>query len=216
MSTLSHTIAATAGLAIGSVVTFFIVRDKYRKIANDEIATMREYYLKREKSLEKSQDDSKKKTPDSEVIESPEASEAHKKLKKVPKPEFVDYAAPYRLNSDEKKGVVTPTNAPKKDDIYTITEKDFNESDYEIQTLTFYADHVLADDDYNVVEDVVGNIGRDALKGFKEDKNGNIADVIYVRNERLKIDFEIIYDERSYARLAPSWRRIDSEEEDEE
>jgi len=80
---------------------------------------------------------------------------------------------------------------------------EFNESNYETKTLFYYADKVLADDDYQILDDVKGNIGDDALTQF-----GVYADdAVYVRNDILGIDYEILLDEREYFKVSPSSRQ---------
>ena len=65
-------------------------------------------------------------------------------------------------------------------------------------TITYYAgDQVLADDKDQPIRDIRGTVGSVELITF----GGPSGDphLKYVRNEKLEIDFEIVYDRRSYA-----------------
>lgn len=83
---------------------------------------------------------------------------------------------------------------------FTITRDDYfdDEPDYDKLTLTYYvADDILADTRDEIVDDVEGTIGPDALESF-----GHISgdpNICYVRNRERDADFEIVRDERSYS-----------------
>ena len=81
---------------------------------------------------------------------------------------------------------------------YIIGPDDFGEEyDYETTTLTYYADGVLEDDYYVVIdkEEVDDMVGLDSFNHFGEYEK----DTVFVRNERLKTDFEIQRDLRKYS-----------------
>lgn len=78
---------------------------------------------------------------------------------------------------------------------YTISEMEFingGESQEKV-TITYYAeDDVLCDTD-DTAMDILSTVGADAVTHFDELK------VAYARNEKLGIDYEIVYDSRSYS-----------------
>jgi hypothetical protein len=81
---------------------------------------------------------------------------------------------------------------------YIVSKEEFleNEPEYTQDTLTFYAgDDVLADQQDQVVENVNMTVGLDCLRfGYRSgDKN-----VVYVRNDSLERDFEILRSEGKY------------------
>ena len=79
---------------------------------------------------------------------------------------------------------------------YVISPYDFGElDDYSQVELTYYADGTLEDEDYNIVTDADELIGRDSLYTFGEYED----DAVFVRNERLRADFQILKDYRTYA-----------------
>lgn len=78
---------------------------------------------------------------------------------------------------------------------YVISPDEFGQDEsYETISLTYYADGVLADDDDEMVEDVENLVGFDSLNHFGEYED----DSVFVRNDRLKCDYEILLDHRKY------------------
>ena len=91
----------------------------------------------------------------------------------------------------EIEPTLKPTNKP-----YVITPDEFGEiDDYETITLIYYSDEVLTDDDDELVEDVENVVGVDSLSHFGEYE----ADSVYVRNDILKADYELLLDQRNYS-----------------
>ena len=79
---------------------------------------------------------------------------------------------------------------------YIITPDEFGEfDDYETISLTYYADGVLTDDMDEPIEDVDGLVGVDSLSHFGEYED----DSVFVRNDRMKADYEILSDLRNYS-----------------
>lgn len=78
---------------------------------------------------------------------------------------------------------------------YVISEEAWNElPDYEQIALTYYADGKLADSDDDLVENaefIVGTEWRDHFEKFDED-------LVLIRNDALKCDYEIARDVRKY------------------
>lgn len=77
---------------------------------------------------------------------------------------------------------------------YIIDADEFGEYDYETCSLTYYADCVLEDEYGDLVEDADDLIGLDNLNIFEEDS-------LYVRNDRLHKDIEILRDYQKYSDL---------------
>jgi len=171
------------GVTVGSVVTWRYVKKKYEQIAQDEIDSVKEVFSKREVDF----------TEDTEVrIKADNAKE---------KPSIIEYAARLReqgytnySDCDEKPEEVKeePMSVDKP---YVITPEEFgNLDDYEMISLTYYADQILADDNDVIVDDVEDIVGFDSLNSFGEYED----DSVFVRNDRLKCDYEILLDQREY------------------
>lgn len=79
---------------------------------------------------------------------------------------------------------------------YVISPDEFGEfEDYERISLSYYADQILADEDDEKVEDVDNVVGLESLAHFGEYED----DSVFVRNDRLKCDYEILLDQRTYS-----------------
>ena len=82
-------------------------------------------------------------------------------------------------------------------EVYTpqvISPDEFDTNDFKTQTLTLYADGVLADEYDNVITNVDEIVGEESLDHFGEYEE----DTVYVRNEELETDFEILKDDSNY------------------
>ena len=83
-------------------------------------------------------------------------------------------------------------------DPYVISSDEFGFfDDYEEITLTYYADDILADDQDRIIEDKESIIGRDALSRLTNTDD----ETVYIRNEKLKVDYEICYDYKQFAEV---------------
>jgi len=81
---------------------------------------------------------------------------------------------------------------------YIITPEEFgSQYDYDPVSLTYYADGVLTDDNNEEVDDISDIVPVDFADHFGEYED----DSVYVRNDRLCHDYEILRDERTYASI---------------
>lgn len=183
-----------AGAAIGSAVAWLYAKKYYERIANEEIESMKEWVARRVK------DQDKEKEEESEPsIQSPYTPST--------KPDLMDYASKvkdlgyvdYSRRTEEKEETDDEEEVDDTDDyIYVIKPEIFGEEDYEEVSLTYYADGVLTDEQDNPIEDVAGMVGADYASHFGEYED----DSVFIRNDRLRTDFEILADQRKYSNLA--------------
>ena len=84
----------------------------------------------------------------------------------------------------------------EKAKVYVIPPEDFGEYGFETVSLTYYADKVLVDSASNkVISNTDEIVGRNSLETFGEYED----DSVFVRNEDLKKDYEILLDVRKYS-----------------
>lgn len=164
---------AIAGTALG----YYIARQR----CEEEIESVKEAFREDSDREESSVDEN----PDREPID-PSVRPAVK--------EAIDY-----MNTVRKAGYTTapdPIDEDENSDIpYEITPNEFGDIEYEEVELVMFADDVLADGDtYERVEDVDNVVGEDNLQKFGHYEEDRVC----VRNDRLKCDYEIIRDERTY------------------
>lgn len=187
-----------AGAAIGSAVTWKVVKTKYERIVQEEINSVVETFTERANAQDKdeivTEEDSEDETESGHQINWDELED----LDEDENDEacFQEYArlADMYSNNDKKGGVNAMANEVKKEP-YVISPYDFDElEDYKKIELTYYADGVLEDETYEIVTDPEEILGPKALYTFGEYED----DAVHVRNEYLKTDFQILRDYRTY------------------
>ena len=95
--------------------------------------------------------------------------------------------------------------AGDKSSHYVISPAEFGQfEDYEQIDLIYYRDRVLADDKNNEMseEEIENTVGKESLRHFGEYEE----DSVYVRNDRLRCDFAIILDQRTFSESAPLYK----------
>lgn len=174
---LSNALFFAAGAAIGSLVTWKLVKGKYEKIACEEIASIREMY--ESKSAPKSEE---------EEDEDEELDDEEKYEQLIREAQYRKYE-PDTIEEKEDDDMIEP---------YVIVPEEFDENGYETVTLFYYADGVLAYGDNNeVVEDVGELVCEDFADHFGEYED----DSVFVRNDNLETDFEILRDNRKFSEV---------------
>ena len=157
----------TLGVAVGSVVTWKLVKDKYARIAQEEIDSVKEVFSRRNKPEE----------PVEEKDEEP-----------VPEPEEV---AEYKSIINNCGYSVVERVETMHDKPYVIEPEIFGEDpDYETISLTYYADGVLTDENNCIIDpgEIESLIGEESLDHFGEYED----DSVFVRNEERKTGSEIL------------------------
>ena len=171
--TLNNIFMLAVGAAIGSAVTWKIVKTKYEQITREEIDSFKEEYSRRHsvKPIDDAMDEESKEILDDILQEE----------------SYTNYS-----RKDEVKPTVKKDYEP-----YVIDSCEFDTlDDWEAITLTYYSDGVLVDDMNEPIDDVDDIIGCEALTLFGT--NEDDPDTVYVRNERLKVDYEILQDMDRY------------------
>lgn len=185
-----NVIMFAAGAAIGSVVTWKIVEARYERIVQAELESIRETFAV------VGSDDNQEQTDDSDEEGQRECAgqinwEELEDLDENDDDDKAEYADIVRNYTSEKGGAVIVTKEP-----YVISPYDFGEEDgYNQVELTYYADNILEDEDYNIVTNAEELIGPKALYTFGEYED----DSVFVRNEYLMTDFQILKDYRTYS-----------------
>lgn len=183
------------GAATGSVITWAIIREKYKRIADEEIESVVQRFKDREKN-------------DGELIHSSGLS----LVEHYSKDEGVTTSASYtkmvndlgytneemdellqepgvtmeQTEDGEYEVFIEPTDdhtAP-----YTISPDEYGEKeDYDTKSWMYYSDNVLTDEKGEIIIEAENMIG-DALTRFGEFED----DSVYVRNENEECDYEIL------------------------
>ena len=173
---LSKAFIFAAGAAVGSVVTWKLLENKYTQRLNQEIEEIERYYGERHES------------DDPQTEEDVDDTQ-------ITKEEVVVYNTIVANYTGEKGGSETMNVGTPP---YVISPEEFDmEEDYDTESLTYYTDDILADDNDDIIEDVENVVGTDFKNRFGEFED----DTVFVRNERLRTDYEICRDYRPYSNV---------------
>ena len=202
-----------AGVVTGSIITNAVVKEKATREANEkaaeEIAEVREIYrnkTKKEQNEKVAEEESEK------VAE--EESEKVDPLKVKPQTGREDYNSYYKMTQNytsqneekpKRASSISDLNAftyeKSVDRPYIIDPEDYGEEDdYDTMQLTYFmGDKTLVDESADdTIDEPDLHIGLDNLAIFDEFQG---ASSIYVRNDILKMDFEILKDDCAYSDL---------------
>lgn len=177
-----------AGALIGSAVTWRVLKKKYDKLAQEEIDSVIDKFSSMYGETERdNEDESDEEDPTDEYGEDPDNIYDGVETGDEDLDKYNQLVGRY---SGEERNLLR-RNAIKNQRPYTITVDDFGELEgYESVTLYYYADEILAYEDGNVIGNIDDVVGLDAIDELMNDKYG--ADTVFVRNDRLKSDYEII------------------------
>ena len=181
-NTLSKFVTFTVGAALGSAVTWFLLKEKYAKLAEEEIESVRELYSINQNEEPRDDDGTVEIDHDS----NDEIEEVEELVQELG---YINY-------SNTNKPVKEVGNVKRP---YIIEPGEFDTlDDYDVKTLTYYSNDVVTDDYNNVIDnsDLDDMIGLDALSHF--DENAGDEDSVYVRNDVLRCDYEILRDYSDY------------------
>ena len=177
-NTLRNFFIFAVGAAIGSSATWYFVKTKYERIANEEIESVKEAFSPKK----------------SESKEEPESDSTHNMVtyeKMLGNLNYTNYTEV--TNDNDEKGVEEMTE--KKKGPYVISPDEFgNIPEYDAVSLNYYSDGVLANDWDEIIEDVDDVVGEESLTHFGEYE----ADSVFVRNDDAATDYEILRDLRNY------------------
>lgn len=183
-SILSNVVIFSLGAAAGSAVAWYLAKTKYERIAQEEIDSVKEMFAKKKQAIDDEEAEPHYETPTDEEKE-----------------EYAGIVKLYKKGDSESMDIGTPP--------YVIPPEEFGEMDYDTVSLVYYADDVLC---YDLSGEIIYErdevIGEESLKHFGEYED----DSVFVRNDILKTDYEILRDERCYSDAED----VDEDEDDPE
>lgn len=189
---MNKIISFLLGAGCGSAVTYFLVRKVIEKKADEEIESVVITFKNRMDKIEEILNDEQK---EKLGIYSPSKLNKKTEIKDnyQEKVENLGYSVGVDLSEDKSKQV---NYTVKHEDIrpapYVITEEEFGEIGNEEVTLFYYADHIMTDEDENIINDIESLIG-DCLTQF-----GDFDESMYVRNETRETDYVILRSEKNF------------------
>lgn len=175
-SALNKVVIFAAGAAIGSAVTWKLIKTRYERITNEAIESVKEVFGRGKHAESQPVDDTDTEKDKAELTD-------------------ILQNQSYTNYTKQEKGYAGTMDAKKP---YVIAPEEFGEYDgYEIVSLTYYADGILTDEEDDAIEDIESIVGADSLNHFGEYED----DSVFVRNDARKTDYEILLDTREYANI---------------
>lgn len=199
------------GALVGALVTNKMLSKKYTTLYEQEVDELREYYKNKNKQVGREVTDEDRVVAASKVISKPIFERAGETMRKT------SYIS--------EDAVFTPDQSPEDDEPeedeeeymeYESTSKEYAEYDrnkkpyvipldaftdemigYDKITLGYYEeDDVLVDDNEDMIDDIEYVIGYASLDRFGDGSEDE--DIVYVRNERVGSDYEVVRYHKSY------------------
>ena len=182
------------GTAAGSLVTWKFVEEKYKKLADEEIESVKKVFKERQEKISDIASSKNSYGAYKDIIKDLSYGDEEKQEEDKPKADVDLNKIQETLNFNVDKTLEeVKTTEVVKDEIdrskpYVISPEEFGEVfGYETKSWTYYADDILVDEFDQIVEDPELFIG-DALKHFGEYED----DSVFVRDEKSSIDYEIL------------------------
>ena len=192
-----------AGAAVGAGGAYFFLKDKMEAKTQDEIRSVQKSFAHRLDEMEKryeaelSQYKDDKKTAENIVDQNyvPEDKSSYNKE------ELSDFRANHETNYSgtnpetivkEEPSDIYPTEESSREYPFVISPDIFDSrSDNQQMTLTYYKKSNCLVNEYGEELNIYDTVGEESLKHFGEFEDG----VVYVRNNHLGCDYEVILDE---------------------
>lgn len=209
MNKATNLVIFAAGVGVGAIAAIVLTKRKYELMVQEELDSIKKAFSVNKKEYEKTINESEEDEAlhtENEMKEKPSLIEYAKKISEEEK--YTNYS-----NISEETETTESTEEPSSDTDkpYVIEPDDFDTIDgYSTVSLTWYdGDNFLADDNDEVIVDVEDIIGFEALNHFGEYED----DCVFVRNDRLKIDYEVLLDNRNYREVVPPHKWLGATEE---
>lgn len=211
---LAASVSATVGFGLGIGAAFLVLKQRleaeYQERLRAEIVTTRKYLLTTvNREYETPMDAVKALIPDAVVGSLLEPGQT------PPKTDYTKFAKQRTEEAPPKEGEMRAAEASTEDEWkirndenrangrpYVISAEEFAENDgnYAEATLTYYeGDTVLADEQERDVPDINETVGTENLSCFGILSND--PNVVYVRNDKLNLLFEIVWSGGKYREL---------------
>lgn len=167
-----------AGAAVGSVVTWKLVKTKYEQIANEEIESVKETFSSRGKRAEMDPVD------DVSNMSTEEIRDMVQKL---------GYLNDEIMKEKERNKEEDEEDMDYKPEV--IPPEESWEQDYPTITLYYYeGDDTLTDEHGKIISNIDELVGEDFASHFGEYED----DSVFIRNEKHKVYYEILRDYGSF------------------
>ena len=188
-NTVKGLLLFVAGATIGGLVTYKMVKKDEEERIHEQVEEIRDAIHKANGILteEEAEDDAPSNFAPGSIPAKPEIEEV---IKMVKEKKYVDYSDMSKTTDD-----TTEDYEDSESSIYVIPPDRYDEfEDYDAIELVYYADGQLCDENDEPIGDAESKVGKNFADHFGDFE----PDAVHIRNENLKVDYEICMDERSY------------------
>jgi len=187
------------GAGAGSFITWRVLKEQYDVLLLSEIESVKEVYGRGGSDPKEYHGDGTDLVDEGFYTSNSEPPVLKERMKYK---RYVKENTPYNEIRKANEGLLAnlaePEPADKDTSCYVISISQFGaeREDYETLSLSYYeGDDTLADEKDEIIQDVIGTVGEGLLCFGDQSED---PDVVYVRNERLGIDYEIVRLHKSY------------------
>ena len=178
-----------SGLVIGGGVSWVYHKNKYEEIVQEEVESLREH-MKNGKDNTKSEEpaNDKKNTP----MDEEEFNESMEKVEKIITTSRYDTAL-----GDKEEDITNKYKRP-----FVVTPDEFASlPGFDTDSFYYHSDDIIANGKYEMLEEdeIVRILGMTTME-IKEEFGVNEDDAVYIRNMRLKCDYEILRENEEFVR----------------
>lgn len=179
------------GAAIGGLATWQYLKPKYERMVQEEVNIFKKDWSGRDNN----ESESEAEAEDSKIFTREELEEKRDQLNEIRKT-YDNIIEENKYAKVLEKGGSNVID----DEPYVISPLKFAEQDedYEVISLTYFSDGILVDDMGELIDDPESIVGTEFPEHFGEYTED--PDTVYVRNERLMVDYEIQRDLDTYAK----------------
>ena len=174
---LNKSIIFTVGAAIVSAVTWAIVKNKYKKLAQEDIEAVREFYKEKYKNSDEKETVKNKDTDENEEFDDSD----------IPEEYYESYKSVLKSNKYSPDVEEDDENMNKFE---VLSPEEYEECEYPTISLTYYNDGILANDRGKIISNVDEVVGKGSLGRFGEYEE----DSVFVADHSLRVVYEILRD----------------------
>lgn len=203
MNKLHVFLAFVAGGVCGVLGTKTYFEDLYRRQYEEDLESVKKVWTYKKPAEEDTKED------EAPVLDKePRENDMYKYAKILMEKGYVNYSdTPVDTSEMTAPEVYTPPENYK--DPYPIPPDILGSDGYDQITLFYTEDKVLLNEDDTKVDNIEDVVGLDSLNHFGEYEE----DVLYVRNERLRTDYEVLMDPRTYPQVLEERPYLSREDE---
>lgn len=195
MNKLGIFVSFILGAASGSAITYKLIKDKYERRYQEEREAMREALMKNTDDKPVEAETDAEEEIDRIIKETKEEKTLNlkKHVEILQENGYTNYTKPGDVDDNDIDTDDTYDYKP-----YVVSPMSFGQEEgYTVISVMYFADQILVDDDYDIVEDVESFVGFESLNHFGTYEDD--PDSVYVRNPKLRLDIEILRSELTYA-----------------